>query len=147
MQRVLPAIPRWTLCDDRVARAKRLRKQLARAVLRDDEEAAPDMRATWAETIGTLLDEIERPQPLIRSIRLLYRRDVAQACAASLSTIRAVLVDRSVDVEPAPMRRLRAFLADAARSPLYGYDLEQARQAARELELAFHLRASDLHNL
>jgi hypothetical protein len=147
MQPVLRLTPRWTLRDDRVARAKRLRKRLARARLRDEEEVAPDMRATWTETIGTLLEEIGQPQPLIRSIRLPYRRDVALACAGSLAKICAVLVDRSVDVGPGPMRRLRAFLADAARSPLYGYDLEQARQTAHELELAFCMRAGDLHNL
>jgi hypothetical protein len=147
MQPGLRLTPRWTLTDDRVARAKRLRKQLARARLRDEEEIAPDMRATWAETIDTLLEEIGQPQPLIRSIRLLYRRDVALACAGSLTKICGVLVDRSVDVGPGPMRRLRAFLADAARSPLYGYDLEQARQAAHALELAFSLRTGDLHDL
>jgi hypothetical protein len=64
-----------------------------------------------------------------------------------LAKIRAVLADRSRDVEAGPMRRLRAFLADAARSPLYGYDLEQARQAAHELELAFCLQVGDLHAL
>jgi hypothetical protein len=147
MQPVLPVAQRWTRCDDRVARAKRLRKQLARARLRDEEEVAPDMRATWAETIGSLLEETEKPQPLIRGIRLVYRRDVALACADSLAEIRGALVDRSVDVGPVPMRRLRAFLADAARSPLYGYDREQARRSARELELAFCVRAGDLHNL
>jgi hypothetical protein len=105
------------------------------------------MRATWTDTIDTLLEELEHPQPLIRSIRLLYRRDVAQACAPSLAKIRAVLADRSLGVEPGPMRRLRAFLADAARSPLYGYDLEQARREASELELAFCLEPGDLHHL
>jgi hypothetical protein len=144
---VLPVTSRWSLRDDRVAQAKRLRKRLARARLRDEEEVAPELRATWAETIATLLEELEQPQPLIRSIRLLYRRDVAQACAGSLLRIRTVLVDRSLDVEPGPMRRLRAFLAGAARSPLYGYDVEQARQAASELDLAFCLQAGDLHAL
>jgi hypothetical protein len=147
MQRVFRLIPRWTLGDDRVAREKRLRRQLAHARLRDEEEVAPDMRAIWAATIGTLLEEIGRPQPLIQSILLSYRRDVALACAGSLAEIRGVLVDRSVDVAPGPMRRLRAFLADAARSPLYGYDVEQARQTAHQLELAFCVRAGDLHNL
>jgi hypothetical protein len=147
MQPALRLTPRWTLRDDRIARAKRLRKQLARARLRDEEEISPDLRSTWAEAIGTLLEEIEQPQPLIRSIRLLYRPDIALACAGSLAKIRAVLVDCSVAVAPGPMRRLRAFLADAARSPLYGYDLEQARQSAHELELAFCLNATDLHTL
>jgi hypothetical protein len=147
MQRVLRLTPRWTLCGDRVAREKRLRRQLAHARLRDEEEVAPDMRAVWAATIGTLLEEIGRPQPLIQSIRLHYRRDVALACAGPLAEIRGVLVDRSVDVTPDPMRRLRAFLADAARSPLYGYDLELARQTVHQLELAFCVRVGDLRNL
>ena len=67
----------------------------------------------------------------------LYRRDVAAACAHSLAEIRRVLVDEGATVGPEAMRRLREFLTDGARSPLYRDDVEQARRTAAELAVAF----------
>jgi hypothetical protein len=98
-------------------------------------------RATWTRSIDGLLDELVRPQPRLRSLRPLYRREVGRACAHSLTEIRWVLADRTATVRPEAMRRLREFLTDGASSPLYGRDAEQARRAARELAVAFVVSA------
>jgi hypothetical protein len=94
-------------------------------------------RARRAGAIERLLDEIERPVPLMRSHRRLHRRDVAAAAAPSLTEIRWVLVDESATVRPEAMRRLEEFLTDGTRSPLYRESPEQARRAAREISAAF----------
>jgi hypothetical protein len=100
-------------------------------------------RATWARSIDRLLDEVQQPQPLLRSMRRLYRRDVAAACAGSLTEIRWVLADDTATVRPEAMRRLREFLTDGVRSPLYRADVEQARRTAHELAVAFVVPAHD----
>lgn len=102
---------------------------------RDDTTARA--RAMWARSIEGLLRELERQQPLMRSARRLYRRDVAAASAHSLTEIRWVLIDHTAIVRPEAMRRLREFLTDGARSPLYRDDAEHARQVAHELAVAF----------
>jgi hypothetical protein len=94
-------------------------------------------RAIWARSIARLLEELERPQPLMRVARPLYRRDVAVACAHSLIEIQWVLRDEAATVRPEAMRRLRAFLTDGARSPLYRDDPEHALRVAHELAVAF----------
>lgn len=94
-------------------------------------------RAIWARSIARLLEELERPQRLMRMSRPLYRRDVADACAHSLIEIRWVLLDEASTVRPEAMRRLRAFLTEGARSPFYRDDPEKARRAAHELAVAF----------
>jgi hypothetical protein len=100
-------------------------------------DTTPRARETWAKSIARLLAELERPEPLLRGFRRLYRRDVAAACASSLNEIRWVLVDEAVAVRPEAMARLRAFLTDGAGSPLYRDDAERARRAAREIAAAF----------
>jgi hypothetical protein len=94
-------------------------------------------RAIWATSIARLLDEIDRPLPLMRIGRPLYRRDVAAACAHSLLEIRWVLIDETATIHPEAMQRLRELLTDGARSPLYRDDPAYARQVAHELAVAF----------
>jgi hypothetical protein len=94
-------------------------------------------RATWSKSIGHLLNEIDRPQPVLRSMRPLYRRDVAIACAPALTEIRWVLEDSSAPIRPEAVRRLREFLTDGAGSPLYGNDAHVARRVAHEIATAF----------
>jgi hypothetical protein len=94
-------------------------------------------RATWARSIARLLDDLERPRIPLRSMRPLYRRDVAGACAHSLIEVRWVLLDDTAVVRPEAMRRLRSFLTDGTSSPLFGSDPEQARRVAHELAVAF----------
>jgi hypothetical protein len=106
-------------------------------------DTTPRARATWARSIDRLLDEVERPQPLLRSMRRLYRRGVAAACAGSLTEIRWVLADDTATVRPEAMRRLREFLTDGVGSPLYGDDAELARRTAHELAVAFVVPAHD----
>jgi hypothetical protein len=101
------------------------------------DDTTPTARAMWGKSIARLLDEIDRPQSLMRSTRRLYRRDVAAACTHSLIEIRWVLIDDTATVRPEAMRRLREFLTDGASSPLYRDDPEQARRVARELAAAF----------
>jgi hypothetical protein len=105
------------------------------------DDTTPRARALWARSIARLLDEIDRPQPRMRSARPLYRRDVAAACTHSLTEIRWVLVDETAAVRPEAMRRLRTFLTDGAGSPLYHGDPEQARRTAHELAAAFVIPA------
>lgn len=100
-------------------------------------DTTPRARASWSKSIGRQLGEIDRPQPLLRSMRPLYRRDVAIACAPALTEIRWVLDDSSAPVRPEAMRRLRDFLTDGARSPLYRNDPEVARRVAHEIASAF----------
>jgi hypothetical protein len=102
---------------------------------RDDTTARA--RAMWARSIARLVQELEHPESLLRAATRLYRRDVAAACAASLDQVRWVLVDDAAVVRPEAMRRLRAFMTDGARSPLYRDEPEHARRTARELALAF----------
>jgi hypothetical protein len=94
-------------------------------------------RAMWATSIARLVEELERPESLLRAATRLYRRDVAAACAPSLIAIRRVLVDDSAVVRPEAMRRLRAFMTDGALSPLYRDEPEHARRTAREIAVAF----------
>jgi hypothetical protein len=101
------------------------------------DDTTPRARAMWARSIDRLLHELERPQPHLRSARRVYRRDVAAACAHSLTEIRWVLIDDTAVVQPETMRRLRTFLTDGARSPFYRDDAERARRAAHELAIAF----------
>jgi hypothetical protein len=91
----------------------------------------------WARSIARLLDESGHPQSLMRSAGRLYRHDVAAACRHSMHEIQRVLLDDAATVRPEAMVRLRAFLTDGARSPLYGDRPEHARRAARELAVAF----------
>jgi hypothetical protein len=102
---------------------------------RDDTTARA--RVMWARSIARLVQELERPESLLRAATRLYRRDVAAACAPSLNEIRWVLVDDAAAVRPEAMRRLRAFMTDGARSPLYRDEPEHARRTARELAVAF----------
>jgi RecB family exonuclease len=106
------------------------------------DDTTPRARARWAASIERLLVELERPEPLMRGARRLYRRDVAAASAHSLIEIRWVLVDESARVRPEAMRRLREFLSDGAQSPLYGDSPEQARRTAREIAVAFVVPAA-----
>ncbi|MDX6570606.1 MAG: hypothetical protein QOH15_3184 [Gaiellales bacterium] len=101
------------------------------------DDTTPHARAMWARSIARLLAELERPQSLVRAANRLYRREVAGACAPSLTEIRWVLVDDAATVRPETMRRLRTFLTDGARSPLYHDDPELARRTAHELAVAF----------
>ena len=104
-------------------------------------------RARWARSIARLLEDLDRRQPLMRSARPLYRRDVAAACAHPLTEIRWVLVDGTATVRPEAMRRLRAFLTDGTRSPLYRDDPERAQRAAHELAAAFVVSAHSAASL
>ena len=97
------------------------------------DDTTPEMRASWASSIAMLLEEIEQPQPLVRSLRCGYRKDVARACAPALIAIHDLLDDTSARVTADAMWLLREFLCDRAHSPLYGYDLEHARLHASEL--------------
>jgi hypothetical protein len=101
------------------------------------DETTRRARARFARSIELLLAELERPEPRLRSMRRLYRRDVAAACAHSLTEIRWVLVDQTAPVRPEDMRALRSFLIDGARSPLYRDDAERARRVSHELAVAF----------
>jgi hypothetical protein len=101
------------------------------------DDTTPRARETWARSIDGLLKDIDRPQPLLRSMRPLYRREVAAASAPSLNEIRWVLADQTTTVRPEAVRRLREFLTDGARSPLFHDDAEQARRRAREIAAAF----------
>jgi hypothetical protein len=94
-------------------------------------------RASWSRSIGRLLSEVDRPSPVLRSMRPIYRRDVARACAPALAEIRWVLDDRSAPVRPEAVRRLRDFLTYGGGSPLFGDDPKGARRGARELAAAF----------
>ena len=105
-------------------------------------DVAPRSCATWARSIEHLIRDIERPQPLLRSMRPLYRRSVAAAAVPALTEIRWVLVDDEASVTPEAMYRLREFLTDGGRSPLFGYDPEAARRAAHELASAFVVPAA-----
>jgi hypothetical protein len=91
----------------------------------------------WARSIARLVQELERPESLLVAATRLHRRDVAAACAPSLNEIRSVLVDDAAAVRPEVMRRLRAFMTDGARSPLFRDEPEHARRTARELAVAF----------
>jgi hypothetical protein len=104
-------------------------------------DTTPRARATWAKSIEHLIGEIGRPQPLLRSMRPLYRRDVAAACVPALTEIRWVLVDDTAFVRPEAMARLRGFMTDGGRSPLFRDDPDGARRAARELASAFVIPA------
>jgi hypothetical protein len=99
-------------------------------------------RASWAKAIGTLLSEIDRPQPRFRSLRPLYRRDVLLACAPALTEIRWVLEDSAAHVRPEAMRRLRDFLTDGASSPFYGDDPLVAGRVGHEIASAFVVPAA-----
>jgi hypothetical protein len=99
-------------------------------------------RANWAKAIGTLLNEIDRPQPRLRSLHPLYRRDVLFACAPALTEIRWVLEDSAAPVRPEAMRRLRDFLTDGASSPFYGDDPLVAGRVAHEIARAFVVPAA-----
>jgi hypothetical protein len=105
------------------------------------DETTRQARARWARSIDRLLAELERPEPLLRSARRLYRRDVAAACANSLIEIQWVLVDQAANVRPEEMRSLRSFLTDGAGSPLYRDDAERAGHLAHELAVAFTVPA------
>ena len=48
-----------------------------------------------------------------------------------------MLLDGTATVRPEAMRRLRVFLTDGARSPLYRDDPARAHRAAHELAVAF----------
>jgi hypothetical protein len=99
-------------------------------------------RANWAKAIGTLLNEIDRPQPRLRSLHPLYRRDVLFACAPALTEIRWVLEDSAAPVRPEAMRRLRDFLTDGASSPFYGDDPLVAGRVGHEIARAFVVPAA-----
>jgi hypothetical protein len=104
-------------------------------------DTTPRARASWARSIDGLLADVERRQPLLRSMRSIFRRDVVRACAPSLLEIRAVLVDPSAEVRPEAMRPLRDFITDGSRSPLIRGELEPARRVADELAITFVLNA------
>jgi hypothetical protein len=104
-------------------------------------DTTPRARASWARSIDGLLAETERRQPLLRSMRSIFRRDVVRACSPSLLEIRGVLVDPSAEVRPEAMRRLRDFITDGTRSPLVRGELEPARRVAHELALTFVIDA------
>ena len=93
-------------------------------------DMTPRARATRARSIEHLLRDIDRPQPILRSARPLYRRNVAAACVPALTEIRWVLVDDEAFVRPEAMSWLHAFLTDGSRSA----DASScaARQAASE---------------
>ena len=99
-------------------------------------------RTTWARSIEHLIREIDRPQPLLRSMRPIYRRNVAAAAVPALTEIRWVLVDDQATVKPEAMARLREFLTDGSRSPLYHDDPEAPRRVAHELASAFVVPAA-----
>ena len=82
-----------------------------------DDDMTPRARATWARSIEHLIRDIDRPQPLLRSMRPIYRRNVAAAAVPALTEIRWVLVDDQASVTPEAMSRLREFLTDGSRSP------------------------------
>lgn len=105
-------------------------------------DSTPRARASWARSIESLIRDIDRPQPLLRSMRPIYRRDVAAAAVPALTEIRWVLVDEQAIVRPEAMARLREFLTDGSRSPLYHDDPEAARRLAHELASAFVVPAS-----
>jgi hypothetical protein len=109
-------------------------------VLRND--TTPRARATWAKSIQRLIADVDRPQPLLRSMRPLYRRDVAAACVPALTEIRWVLAGAAAFVRPEAMARLRAFMTDGTRSPLYRDEPEVARRVAHELASAFVVPAA-----
>jgi hypothetical protein len=108
--------------------------------LRND--TTPRGRKIWARSIQHLIGELDRPQPLLRSFRPLYRREVAAACVPALTEIRWALLDDTVAVRPEAMARLRDFMTDGGRSPLYRDDPEAARRAAHELASAFVVPAA-----
>lgn len=105
-------------------------------------DMTPRARATWARSIEHLIGDLDRRQPLLRSMRPVYRRNVAVTAVPALTEIRWVLVDDQASVTPEAMSRLREFLTDGSRSPLYGYDPEAARRAAHELASAFVVPAA-----
>lgn len=67
----------------------------------------------------------------------LLRPDVVWSCVPALHSIKEVLADPSRDVSPQAIRRLRAFLTDGARSPLFRDDPDKAREAVEALAVAF----------
>jgi hypothetical protein len=101
------------------------------------DDTTPRARAMWARSIDRLLAEVGRAPSPLRTVRRLYRRDVALASAPALLEIEEVLLDPTAAVRPEAMRRLRAFLTDGGRSRLYRDDPEAARRAAREIAAAF----------
>jgi hypothetical protein len=104
-------------------------------------DTTPRARASWARSIDGLLADADRRQPLLRSMRSIFRPAVVRACAPSLLEIRSVLVDPSADVRPETMRRLRDLITDGSRSPLIRGELEPARRVAAELAVAFAVNA------
>jgi hypothetical protein len=104
-------------------------------------DTTPRARASWARSIDSLLADADRRQPLLRSMRSIFRPAVVRACAPSLLEIRSILVDPSAEVRPEAMRRLRDFITDGSRSPLIRGELEAARRVAEELAIAFTLNA------
>ena len=70
------------------------------------DDTTPRARATWARSIERLIREIDRPQPLLRSMRPIYRRDVAAAAVPALTEIRWVLIDDQATVEAGARRRI-----------------------------------------
>jgi hypothetical protein len=104
-------------------------------------DMTPRARASWARSIDGLLADADKRQPLLRSMRSIFRPAVVRACAPSLREIRTVLVDPTAAVRPETMRRLREFITDGSRSPLVRGELEPARRTAEELAIAFTLNA------
>jgi hypothetical protein len=99
-------------------------------------------RASWSRSIERLLSEIDGRSAVLRSMRPIYRRDVARACAPALTEIRWVLDDRSAPLRPEAIRRLRDFLSYGTGSPLFGDDPRVARRGAREIAAAFVVPAT-----
>ncbi len=105
------------------------------------DDTTPRARNTWARSIERLIADIDRPEPLYRHYRPLYRKDVARACVPALTEIRWVLIEQATPVRPEAMARLREFMTDGGTSPLYRGDAEAARRAAHELASAFVVQA------
>jgi hypothetical protein len=105
-------------------------------------DTTPRARAMWAKSIERLIAEIDRPEPLYRHFRRLYRKDVARACIPALTEVRWVLIEQETSVRPEAMARLRGFMTDGGLSPLYRDDVEKARRASHELASAFVVPAA-----
>ena len=85
-----------------------------------------------AKPIARLLST-ERPQPLMRVSVPLPSRCRRSVCPFLIwRSAGALIDDTAVGASLRPCGRLREFLTDGARSPLYRDDAEQARRTARD---------------
>jgi hypothetical protein len=102
-----------------------------RLLERAGHERAMDDREAWADAIdGAIRDAASAAVPPRNRVA---RPIVVLSAASALSAVSGALRDGGVEVAPAALAAVRAFMTDGAESPLYGSDPLAARRAAEAL--------------